>query len=290
MRTSQVIRRGRIAAGAALLVAGLAGVPTAEALPEISSLYEAGQYLLFALIFGLGPALGALLACFSPDRGTATKRTILYGAIAAGLPPIVASVFGRSGGVAFLAIISSMWGAAMAIPTLPLVHAVVDAKSEPSHDALDRVFAMALGFLAVVKLPEAGGALLLNEKAVAAIIAGVGALGAIGFVLVQVRRRRRAARVHAILERVDDDLRLVPVVGGDDRAALLSGEPRFTVVRSVGSASYREGEQQTVLCVVPETPVQPDLPADVLRIGLTAAVAVFLSLVAAVLAGIAMSA
>src|SRR5688572_20442513 len=154
MRTSQVIRRGRVAAGLALLVAGLAGVPATEALPEIGSLYEAGQFLLFALIFGLGAALGALAACFSPDRGTATKRAILYGAVAAGLPPIVAAFFGRSGGVALLAMVSSMWGAAMAAPTLPLVHAVVDAKADPSHDALDRVFAMALGFLAAVKLPE----------------------------------------------------------------------------------------------------------------------------------------
>jgi hypothetical protein len=155
---------------------------------------------------------------------------------------------------------------------------------------LDRVFAMALGFLAAVKLPEAGAALLLNEKAAASLAAGLGAMGALGFVLVQARRQRRAARVRAILERTDEAVRLVPAPAEDDRAALLSGTPRLAVVRTLGSASYRAGDQEAALCVVPESPISPDVRADLLRVGLAAAVAVFLSLVAAVLAGIAMSA
>lgn len=278
MRSSLLVRRGRIVASVVLVMAALVSTWAVELLPKVDSVREAGSTFLVLLVVGLGSAIAAAIACSERDHEEARWLTLKAAALIAAVPPVIMAIAG-GGAVALLAfVLTAPLMMLLTVPTFGLVRAVLESAERPSLDAFDRVVAVACGFVVSVKVPEAAGAWMLGERSAAMIVAAFAAAGAIGFVVFQVRRRRRAARASDLLAS-SEELRLEPEAEDSDEAALLSGTPRLRVVRTSGSAGYRDGEQKQLVAIVPEAPMWPELKPDLERLGLGALLASFLAAV-----------
>ncbi|NUO53661.1 MAG: hypothetical protein HOV80_32840 [Polyangiaceae bacterium] len=277
MRSSVLVRGGRVAAGAALVTAGVINVLIVEIWPSLDGPEEVVKLFLLLFLFALGPAIAAWIATFSKDYETARGRVFMLAALAGALPPAVAMCAGE--GSALLWVLASCpWAMALAWPTLPLVRAVIEAKESPSFDAFDRVLMMAFGFLVAVKTPEALGALFLGESTAALMMGALAAIGAIGFAVIHRRRVRRAERVKDLL--AADGLKRAPELDATEEAALLSGAPRLRILRAAGSPDYRHDEPTELVAIVPETPVMPSVKSDIGLLAQSLCVAGFLALAA----------
>ncbi len=278
-----------MAAIATLLVAGFVGAPLIEIVPGVKSLFEAMRGLVYLGLFGLAGTIGGIAASFTRAREGVAGRALLAGAIVAALPPVIGGLWDASLMRALAALLTAGWGAALAGPTVPLAGAVVETKSAPSLDALDRVFAMAGGFLFSVKVPEAIVAALLNERPSALICGGLAAAGAAAFAIFQRRRAARAARARALQRSDDDAVELVEEADAGDEAPLLSGTGRLIALRRRDGAAYREGTQAEILAVLAREPIWPAPRADATRVLRGLCLAGFLGLVAYGVALVGMS-
>ena len=282
MRSSVLVRGGRVAAGAVLVTAGLIGAPIAEVWPWVRNVDELGKAFLLLLMFGLGPAIAAVIASSAGDYNMARRRVFAIAAFTGAVPPIVAGIVDSPGGALVGVLVAVPWAAVLTVPTLPVVRAIAEANESPSFDAFDRVVAMACGFLVMVKTPEALGALVLGEETAAAITGALAAFGAIGFGIFQLRRVRRAARARELI--AADGLTHEPELEESDEAALLSGWPRVRILRTAAQAGYRNDERTELVAIVPETPVAPSIGSDLWRLSLSGLVAGIVGFLAACVA------
>jgi hypothetical protein len=268
-------------AGIVLVVAALFDAPTFTLLEPAYESGETARMLVFSLAFSFGAALAALVGMSGSTRVTASLRTIVTSAAIAFLAPLALELIDRDSAQfhapVWLTVGSGAWGAAMAVPALPLVHAVVEARKGPSHDALHHVFAMACGFLFAVKLPAAVGALMLDEYEVAGACGVLAACGVAGFAFVERRRLARKALVQHWLEYGDDTLTLAPDKEMDDVAPLFAGTPRLVVSRAGASFAYRDPAPETPVAVVPAEPRWPNVGDDLRKLAPSAGVAVLLA-------------
>jgi hypothetical protein len=260
-----------VAAGAVLMTAGVVGAPIVEVWPWVGDPSELGRLVLFLLLFGLGPAIAAVIASQARHYDMARRRVLAIAAFLGAVPPIVAGFLESPGGALVGVIVAVPWAAILAVPTLPVVRAIVEANESPSFDAFDRVVAVACGFLAAVKTPEALGALMLGEETAAAITGALATIGALGFGVFQLRRVRRATRARALTE--EQGLTLEPELVESDEAALLSGRPRVRIVRTAAQADYRNDQRTELVAIVPEQPVLVSVRSDLWRLSLSALVA-----------------